>query len=78
MGKNHTLAELEAAIIEKGKRIDAVANAHYGKDGTLQSVLVLSCYRNAFGKWDFIKWNIEGKCTSRDGSISYPELDLFK
>lgn len=73
----HTLAELEAAIIAKGRKIDVVTDDHHDKKGTLKSINILSSYKDSFGRLQFHKWDIEGKCTSRNGKIAYPELNLF-
>jgi len=74
----HTLAELEAAIIEKGLKIDSVRDDKHGNDGSLQSIKILSIYRDPEGKQKCIKWDIEGECRSFDNVVRYPNLDLYK
>ena len=73
----HTLAELEAAIIAKGRKIDALMDVHYDKNGVVKSINILSSYKDRLGRLQFHKWDIEGKCTSRRGDVAYPELNLF-
>lgn len=77
MGKNHTLAELEAAIIEKGLQIEEVMHACY-IHGTLDSITILSSYREPDRNDLFFVWDIKGECYIYGQNVRYPELDLFK